>query len=235
MSLKRTSIGSFQTWTCSAMIPSLSNFGSSRSMIRVPFRSMVTCDPLAVITNSFQPSLLSSFLAFCERIAIEHAAASLFVEQAPLIVGHVSLRSGNHAVRLTLATKLNARIAVPDLDLGLEHEVAIALVGRQEFVFLEGFVAGPADDLAVLDGEKRLVRRCDPTRQVLAVKERMEPAGSWAETLAAATLTATASRSKRVAACRNDRIMGEVLALRAGRPAGDIFLDQGDAAEAGRC
>jgi hypothetical protein len=42
MSLKRTSIGSFQTWICRAMIPSFSNFGSSRSIIWVPFRSMVT-------------------------------------------------------------------------------------------------------------------------------------------------------------------------------------------------
>jgi hypothetical protein len=42
MSLKRTSIGSFQTWICRAMIPSFSNFGSSRSIIWVPFKSMVT-------------------------------------------------------------------------------------------------------------------------------------------------------------------------------------------------
>jgi hypothetical protein len=42
MSLNRTSIGCGQTWIWSALIPSLSNFESSRSMIRVPFKSIVT-------------------------------------------------------------------------------------------------------------------------------------------------------------------------------------------------
>ena len=106
-------------------------------MIRVPFKSIVTCDPLAVITNSFQPSALRSFLAFSSGYRSRIAAASLFVEQPPLVVGHVGLRPRDHAVSATLATKLDARIAVADLDLGLEHEIAVALVGHQEFVLLE--------------------------------------------------------------------------------------------------
>ncbi len=45
-------------------MPFLSNFGSSRSMIWVPLKSMVTWSPLAVMTKSFQSPFLTSASAF---------------------------------------------------------------------------------------------------------------------------------------------------------------------------
>src|SRR5262249_27228874 len=74
------------------------------------------------------------------------------------------------------AAELNPRIAVADLDLDLEHEVAVGLLRGQELVLLQ-LPLGPPDDLAILDGEQRLVLRRDPTREVLAVEQRAKAAG----------------------------------------------------------
>ncbi len=98
MSLNRTSIGSGQTWICRAMIPSLSNFGSSRSMIRVPFKSIVTCVPLGGDHELVPVVLLDERLGLVLGVALEDAAAALLVEQSPVAVGHVGLRARDHAV-----------------------------------------------------------------------------------------------------------------------------------------
>ena len=81
--------------------------------------------------------VLEQGLGFFERVALEDAAAPLLVEQAPLAIGHVGLGPRDHAIRLALAAELDARVAVADLDLGLEHEIAVGLFGRQELVLLE--------------------------------------------------------------------------------------------------
>src|SRR5439155_555891 len=79
------------------------------------------------------------------------------------------------AVRLADAAELDPRVPAADLDLGLEHEVRVGLVGHEELVLLE-VPLGPPDDLAVLDGEQVLVVGGDPPRQVLAVEQGLEVA-----------------------------------------------------------
>ena len=116
--------------------------------------------------------VLDELVGLLFRVPLEDAAAALLVEQAPVTVGDVGLRAGDDAVGGSLAAELDARVAVPELDLGLEHEIAIGLLGGQELVLLE-VALGPADDLAVLDGEERLVVGRDPAREVLAVEQAL--------------------------------------------------------------
>ena len=137
-------------------MPALSNFGSVRSMTLVPLIVMTTWSPLAVMTKSFQSPFLIELGGLLLGVALEDAAAAFLVEQAPVAVGDVGLRAGDAAVAARLLTELDARVAVLELDLGLEDEVAVGLVGDEELVLLE-LAVGPADDLAVLDGEEALV------------------------------------------------------------------------------
>ena len=70
-------------------------------MTRVPLRSIVTCVPLAVITN-LPVALLDELLGLVFGVALEHAAAPFLVEQPPVAIGHVGLRPRDRAVRCSL-------------------------------------------------------------------------------------------------------------------------------------
>src|SRR5262249_58584679 len=94
--------------------------------------------------------LLDKLVCLVFRIALENAAALLLIEQAPVAVGDVRLRSRNDSIISTLTSELNARVTVANLDLGLQDEVAVRLLGCEELVLLE-VALGLSDDHAVFN------------------------------------------------------------------------------------
>src|SRR5581483_1324188 len=93
--------------------------------------------PLRLDDEVVPVPLLDDLGGLLLRVALEDAAAALLVEQAPVAVGDVGLRAGDAAVRLAGRAELDARVAVLELDPGLEDEVAVRLLGGEELVLLE--------------------------------------------------------------------------------------------------
>ncbi len=102
----------------------------------VEFRVGAVDDPRAVEVDGDVVSLggddelvpvldLDQFLGFLFRVPFEDPAAFFLVEQAPVAVGDVGLRARDDTVGGALASELDARIAAEELDLGLEHGVAV--------------------------------------------------------------------------------------------------------------
>ena len=183
MSLNRTSIGG-PAWTWKAMIPDLANMGS----IAVDDAGAVEVDghviPLGRDHEIVPVALAGQRLTLLLGVLFEDVPAALLVEQSPVAVGDVGLRAGTAPSGARLLRNWMPELWLTSLSLAFRTKSPYGLSVTRNSFFLSVSV-GPADDLAVLDGEHRLVVGRDPAGRSLPLKSGVKPESSSARAVQA--------------------------------------------------